>query len=123
VNRVRILLVEDDALIGVLLGEMLTGMGFAVCAIEATESAAVLAAVQHKPDLIIADATLAQGSGLSAVDRILRTGPVAHLFTSGDGLRVKLAKPAAVVLQKPFDEAALADAIRRALDQVAMVDG
>jgi CheY-like chemotaxis protein len=40
----RVLLVEDDALIGVLLARLLRGMGHEVCDTAATEAAAVTAA-------------------------------------------------------------------------------
>ena len=49
----RVLVVEDDAMIGVLLGEMLEGMGYDVCGIEATEADAVTAAARFRPDLMI----------------------------------------------------------------------
>jgi CheY-like chemotaxis protein len=111
----RILVVEDDSLIGVLLGEMLEGMGHHVCAIEATETDAVIAAARHHPGLMIVDVRLGEGSGIGAVDRILLTGPVPFLFTSGDSLRVRTLKPDAVVIQKPFREAELARAIEQAL--------
>lgn len=109
----RILLVEDDALIGLLLTEMLAGLGYDVCGLEATEGAAVAAAARHKPDLIIADVTLAKGNGIAAVRRITRAGPVPHVFVTGHGLHVPV--PGAVVLRKPFREAELVGAIGRAL--------
>ena len=45
----RILVVEDDALIGMLLAEVLVGMGHEVCAIEANEADAVAAAARCRP--------------------------------------------------------------------------
>jgi CheY-like chemotaxis protein len=114
----RILVVEDDALIGILLGEMLEAMGHMVCAIAATESEAVVAAAIHRPGLMIVDAQLCDGSGIRAVEQILRDGPVPHLFTSGDTLRVRKLKPDAVLIQKPFQEAELTRAIQRAVGLV-----
>lgn len=111
----RILVVEDDALIGELLGELLVDMGHDVCAIEADEAGAVSAAAALAPDLMIVDATLGDGSGIHAVDTVNQTGTVRHLFTSGDVMRVKQQRPHAVVVQKPFVELELADAIRRAM--------
>ena len=111
----RILVVEDDALIGVLLGELLVEMGHEVCAIEVDEAGAVAAAALHKPDLMIVDATLEKGSGIRAVDTINLVGSIRHLFTSGDTLRVKLLRPDAVVVQKPFVEIELARAIARTM--------
>lgn len=112
-KALRILVVEDDAIIGDLLAEMLVGMGHRICAIEATEAGAVLAASQHRPDLMIVDARLASGTGVSAMETILRNGPVPHLFISGG--EVDRARVDAVVLRKPFREPDLVRAIERAL--------
>lgn len=112
-KALRVLVVEDDNLIGILLGEMLELMGHAVCAIEATQADAVSATAQHRPDLMIVDAQLREGSGVSAVEEILLSGPVPHLFISGE--RVHTSRPDAVVLQKPFHEADLVRAIQRAM--------
>ena len=90
-------------------------MGHDVCAIETTAADAVTAAVRYKPDLLIVDVRLGDGSGISAVEEILRTGPIPHVFVSGDTSRVKALGPDAVVIQKPFREADLARAIQRAL--------
>jgi two-component system, response regulator PdtaR len=110
-----ILVVEDEAIIGLLLSEVLAGMGHKVCAVVASENEAVEAAAQHLPDLLIVDAGLAAGDGLSAVDRILAGRFVPHVFTTGNALKVRQLRPGAVVLEKPFHEAELADAIERAL--------
>jgi two-component system, response regulator PdtaR len=118
-TALRVLVVEDDALIGMLLAEMLEEMGHEVCAIEATEADAVTAAVRCRPDLMIVDAQLGDGSGVSAVEKIGRTGSVPHLFVSGDISRIGALRPGAVVIQKPFREAELARAIQRALDNAA----
>jgi two-component system, response regulator PdtaR len=113
-KALRVLVMEDNAMIGMHLAEMLEEMGHGVCAIEATEADAVAAAVRCRPDLMIVDVRLSDGSGVSAVEEILRTGPVPHLFVSGDISAVKALRPDAVVVQKPFREADLARAIQRA---------
>src|SRR5205085_1570772 len=105
-KALRVLVIEDDALIAMLLTEMLAGMGHDVCATAAT---------RYDPDLMNVDAGLGRGSGVSAVEEILRTGPVAHVFISGDAGRVRVRKPNAVVVRKPFREAELARAIDLAL--------
>ena len=111
----RILVVEDDAMIGALLAEMLVGMGHEPCSVVATEADAVRAADQYKPDLMIVDARLGEGSGDSAVEKILRKGPMPHLFISGDITHLQALRPSAVAIQKPFRESALHSAIQRAL--------
>jgi len=112
----RVLVVEDDAIIGALLAEMLEGMGHDVCAVEATEADAVTAAARWRPDLMIVDVRLGEGSGVSAVDEIHRAGPVPHVFVSADISRLQSLRPGAAIIQKPYREADLARVIRRALD-------
>jgi DNA-binding response OmpR family regulator len=65
---------------------------------------------------MIVDAWLGNGSGVSAVEEILRTNFVPHLFTSGNISEVKALRADAVVLAKPFREAELTRAIRLVLD-------
>ena len=113
----RILLVEDDAMIGPLLAETLTGLGYEVCGIEATEAGAVAAAARHRPDLMIVDVNLAEGTGIAAMGRINRAAPVPHLFMSGRAKQA--AMPGSVLLTKPFREADLVRAIGRALPSAA----
>ena len=120
-TALRVIVVEDDAVIGMLLAETLAGLGCEVCSIEATEAGAVAAAARCKPDLMIVDMHLASGTGLSAMRAITRAGPVPHVFVTGDGPRA--AVPGAVVLSKPFREADLVRAIRRVLDAAVSGQG
>ena len=110
-EALNVLIVEDDALISMLLTDMLQDMGHDVCATAVTEEDAVTDAARCKPSLMIVDEQLLEGSGVAAVKRILRTGPVPCVFISGAHLR----RPGATVLQKPFSEAGLLRAIRDAI--------
>ncbi len=112
-SSLRILLVEDDNLIGVLLSAMLEGMDHEVVAIVATESDAVAAAARHHLDLMIVDIHLREGSGAAAVARILEDSPVPHIFMSGTALDPDAA--GTIVLQKPFLEKDLVRAIQRTM--------
>lgn len=111
----RVLVVEDDVMIGAVLAEMLTEMGHAVDGIESTEATAIAAAYRLRPHLMIVDVCLLEGSGVAAMEAILRTGPQPYVFMSGDVSRVKVLHPGAVTLQKPFRESDLHRAIRRAI--------
>lgn len=115
-KALQILVVEDDALIAMLLVETLAEIGHGVCGVEATESGAVVAARRCRPDLMIVDAQLRGGNGVSAVDQILGIGFVPHLFISGDIERVLARRPDAVAIAKPFRESDLVQAIQRALN-------
>jgi CheY-like chemotaxis protein len=115
-KALRILVVDDNVIIGMLLSEMLGEMGHAVCGVETTQAGAVAAATQCRPDLMIVDARLGDGSGVDAMRTILLTGPMPHLFISG--AEVEAASPDAVILQKPFHEQQLAHAMDRAMAAV-----
>jgi two-component system, response regulator PdtaR len=116
-SRLRVLVVEDNAVIGGLLGEMLESLGHDVCAIEATEPSAVAAAARCRPQLMIVDMNLGDGSGVAAVAEIVRAGPVPHVFITGE--KPQACKPGAIVLRKPFLECDLVWAIQRAMAPAA----
>jgi DNA-binding NtrC family response regulator len=115
IPTLRILVAEDNFLIGMLLADMLALMGHDVCAVEMTEAGMVSSAAQYRPDLLIVDARLREGSGVTAVELILRTQPTPYVFVTGDPVYVRARMPDAVILEKPFVEATLEQAIRRAL--------
>jgi DNA-binding response OmpR family regulator len=98
----RIVLVEDDGLIAMDLAELLTGMGHDVCATAGNEADAEAAAARFLPDLMIVDAGLRGGSGVTAMQRILQTGDVAHVYVTGNRWAVRELVPEAIVVSKPF---------------------
>ena len=110
------MVVEDDALIGMLLTEMLESMGHSVCAVAINQLDAVAAALQYTPDLMLVDARLRQGCGIAAVTEILRSGFIPHAFVTGDTAEVHLQMPNAVVIDKPFREQDLMQGIQQALE-------
>jgi two-component system, response regulator PdtaR len=114
-TSLRILVVEDDAFIAMVLGQLLTTMGHEVCDTSATQSDAVAAAARLKPDLMIVDGGLRQGSGISAVEEITRTGPIPHFFLSGNCERISAARPDSIILRKPFRLNELSRAIDTAM--------
>lgn len=99
-RSLRILLVEDDSVIGALIAELLVEMGHVVCAVVDTEAAAVLAAAAHVPDLMIVDNDLRVGNGVSAMATILGRVALRHIYMTG-GARNKL-PPDSIILHKPF---------------------
>ena len=86
-KALRTLVVEDDAMIGELLGETLEGLGHTVCAVERNVANAVAAASHWRPELMIVDVGLGEASGIAAVKEILRSGFVPHVFVTGDTVR------------------------------------
>ena len=114
-KALRVLVVEDEMLIGMLLADTLGAMGYEVCAVEETEAGTVGAAARCNPDLMIVDARLRDGSGVSAVQKILRAGWIPHVFISGEISTIQALRPGAIVIRKPFGDMDLNRAIQRAL--------
>jgi CheY-like chemotaxis protein len=121
VASLSILIVEDESAIAELLSDVLAGMGHEVCAIAGSEGEAVAAAAAHHPDLMIVDVGLGKGSGVVAVEQILRTGHIPHVFVSADMSTVRTLRLRSVVMQKPYREAELGWAIERSLRATKIV--
>jgi two-component system, response regulator PdtaR len=111
----RILVVEDDPMIGPVLAEMLEDLGHIVRGVEVNAENAVVAAARHHPELMIVDIGLWHTSGVAAVNDILKAGFVPHVFVTGDELRNIGLGPDAVLIQKPFRGPEIVAAIERAL--------
>jgi CheY-like chemotaxis protein len=111
----RVLVVEDDLMIGPLLAEVLEDLGHVVVAVEIDVDAAVAAARNGRPDLMIFDIKLAERSGVAAVREILRECFVPNVFVTGDLLRNLELGPDAVLIQKPYRRADLEAAIARVI--------
>jgi CheY-like chemotaxis protein len=90
-------------------------MGHVVCVIATTEAQAVAEAAHCKPYLMIVDASLREGSGVAAVEEILRAGFVPQVFVSGDAESVRALRPGAIVMEKPCRDLQFGNAIQQAL--------
>jgi len=110
-----VLVAEDDAMIGLLLAELLANMGFRVCGIARSRRETVEAALRLKPDCMLVDACLGSDSGVAAVAEIQRQGPVPHVFMSGAQVEGVQNAP---LLLKPFTDVALQRAIKLAMRNV-----
>ena len=117
-KALRVLVIEDDALIAMLLSELLQGMGHDVCATAASEADAVAAATRCKPDLMIVDAACAAEAALPPSRK--SSGQDRSRICSSAGMpRVRALVPDAVVVRKPFRQAELLKAIDTAFNAVA----
>ena len=113
------LIIEDEFLVALSIEDSLEGLGFTSRETVATEETAVAAACLHTPDLITADVRLAKGNGIAAVRSILRKQRVPVVFITGNAEIVREEMPGAVVLQKPYGDAALRAAIAAARKNIA----
>jgi CheY-like chemotaxis protein len=119
-RRLRILVVEDNAFISTLIEEVLADLGYDVCGIAGTELGAIEAGARLVPDIMIVDVGLPHGSGVSAMDTILRLTDMPHIFMTGDYHRTVPAD--ATVLLKPFGIIGLTVALESVVWQVAALE-
>ena len=75
-QTVQILLVDDHEVVRMGMKALLNQhVNYQVVAEASTEEEAVEAALEHKPDVILMDIRLAQGSGIDACAQIMRSLP------------------------------------------------
>jgi CheY-like chemotaxis protein/DNA-directed RNA polymerase specialized sigma24 family protein len=110
----RVLIIEDEPLVASHIASVVEELGHAVCGLAADETEAWLAARRMRPELILADLDLgAGGSGLAIARRIVANDDVPVVFVTGDPSAIPSTR--ALVVRKPYREAALRAAIGRAL--------
>jgi CheY-like chemotaxis protein len=123
VASVRVLVIEDEAIIALDVADIVRTAGHEVVGIAATEKAAVELARKHSPHLVLADIQLRGGdSGISAVNEIMGSMAVPVIFVTGFPERLLTGKRVepAFVISKPFDPDLLRAAIAQALHTVSI---
>lgn len=114
-RKPRVLVVEDEALISLLIEDIVAGLGLEIVGPVARLGAALAAAREAALDLAILDISLADGQTFP-VAAILRERKIPFLFVSGYGARGLVAPfETSIMVQKPFEDQQLAEAIARAL--------
>jgi CheY-like chemotaxis protein len=107
-SRRRLLLVEDEALIAMLLEDMLADLGYDIVGMVANVAEAVELAQACECDGAILDVNV-NGESVYPVATILRDRGIPFLFASGYGARgLPDEFRGSPVLQKPFQQDALA---------------
>lgn len=119
-GKEKILIVEDEAIVAMLLKKTLTGWGYDVCGTVASGQEAIEKALSLHPDLILMDILLDDGtSGVEAAQAIQKEMPMRIIYTTGtanEGLleRAATTNPVAV-LRKPYGLEDLEESLSRAL--------
>ena len=117
-TRARILVIEDETLIAMDLADIVGKLGHTVVATADTASRAVAAAITHKPDLVLADVQLADGSsGIDAVADILAQmqAPVIFITAFPDRLLTGERPEPTFLITKPYLEETVQAAVSQAL--------
>lgn len=123
-DGIKILIVEDDPIIGADLGDRLTEMGFQALGPVGTGMAALALVAQHNLDLVLMDIQL-EGDldGIETARRIREKHPLPIIFLTSNSddatfSQAKATKPQAF-LSKPFRGKDLKHAIELAIGQAA----
>jgi len=115
-TRARILIIEDEAVIAMDLSDLVTNAGHEVVATATTASQAVASAKRERPDLVLADIQLADGSsGIDAVRDILASFEVPVIFITAfpDRLLTGERPEPTFLITKPYSP----DMVRAAVSQ------
>lgn len=116
-TRLRVLIVEDEAIIALSMEALLGSLGHEVCATAATAGEALEAAARERPDLAIMDIQLGdKTSGVDAAAALFHRWGIRCLFISGNldtDTRAALAPYSPLgFLNKPFLPSRFTDTIR-----------
>ena len=113
----KVLVIEDEAIIAMDIGDIVQGIGHSVTGTARTRAEAVALALRNRPDLILADIQLADNSsGIDAVNDILarfKDIPVIFITAFPERLLTGDRPEPAFLITKPFSE----DQVRSAVSQ------
>jgi len=116
-SRCDVLIIEDEPLIALQIEEIVRSLGHNVAGIAATHSQAVALFDAHRPNLILADIQLADGSsGIDAVNEILTKFSVPVIFITAFPERLLTGErpEPTYLITKPFSD----DFVRATIGQV-----
>ena len=114
----RVCIIEDEPLIGASLSQIVQSLGHTVTGVIASAKEAVRHALAEKPNLLIADIHLADGSqGTDAVAEIRRTLPIPAIFITAFPERLLTGRPGepTFLVPKPFKPAHVRAVITQAV--------
>ena len=117
-SDLTVMIVEDNLMLADLLEEILVSHGHRVCGIARTRSEAFALAKAERPELVLADISLADGSsGIDAVVDILARMDVPVIFITAFPERLLTGErpEPAYLVSKPFSPETLTATIGQAL--------
>lgn len=114
----EVLIIEDEPLIAMDLEDLVTSLGHRVVGIARTQREATRMAAEHKPQLVLSDIQLADGSsGIDAVNDILKSFDVPVIFITAFPERLLTGErpEPAFLITKPFSPEMVKGIISQAL--------
>ena len=116
--RGKVMVIEDEMIIAMDLKGIVQSMGHEVTGVARTHTAAIELAAQSRPDLILADIQLADGSsGIDAVKDILAEFSVPVIFITAFPERLLTGErpEPAFLISKPYSEEQVRSAVSQAM--------
>jgi CheY-like chemotaxis protein/DNA-directed RNA polymerase specialized sigma24 family protein len=117
-TRARVMVIEDEPIIALDLEAIVGELGHEVVGVADTRDAAVALALAEKPDLVLADVQLADGSsGIDAVRDILAAfdAPIIFITAFPERLLTGARPEPTFLISKPFEVETVQAAISQAL--------
>ncbi|WP_458792822.1 response regulator [Yoonia sp. MH D7] len=118
-SRGRIMIIEDEAIIALHVKQIVTELGHSVTGIARKHVDAVKLAAKERPDLILSDIQLADGSsGVEAVNEILAVAgdiPVIFITAFPERLLTGERPEPAFLITKPYTEEQISSAVSQAM--------
>lgn len=115
----RVMVIEDEAIIALDLQGIVSDMGHEITGVASTQTEAVALGAQVKPDLILSDIQLADGSsGIDAVNDIMKAAaaiPVIFITAFPERLLTGERPEPAFVITKPYSEEQVRSAVSQAM--------
>ena len=108
------LIIEDDFLLAFAVEEALRKLGYSDFEIVNSVSAAIAAALNRCPDLIVADHQITDGTGTDAVLEICSDRPIPVVFVTASASEVRSRLPDALIVEKPLSPTRLGSAVSQA---------
>ena len=120
-SALLVLLAEDDAVTRLDLRRIVEQAGYRVCGETGNGRQAVAQTLERRPDLVVMDVGMPGIDGVEAARQIAAGHPVPIVLLTGYGYGDVIASAidagVSAFVTKPFQEAALLDAMRAALDR------
>lgn len=109
----HVLIIEDEPLIALDLEDLLQNQGAKSFSFAENQQEAVEVSRSTRPDFIVSDVSLSQGTGPLAVEEIRgELGPIPVIFVTATPEACSPCAPPGRVFRKPLDRRAIAEAFR-----------
>lgn len=109
----HVLIIEDEPLIALDLEDLLQANGARTFSFAETQQEAIDASRHHRPDFILSDVALIEGTGPCAVQTIrAEMGRIPVIFVTATPEACSPCEPPGRIFRKPLDRPAIAAAFR-----------